>query len=100
MDRREGSSGPGQCVSGRKQSGERKIPPLSPLQFIACQRLPHIRLENPKLSRNPCWVMPALKAERTAFTWPRVNVASGMFAFRLWELLSLGGNRFITEFEE
>ena len=38
-----------------RQSGERKIHPLSPLWFIGRQCLPHIRLGNPKLSRNPCW---------------------------------------------
>ncbi len=38
-----------------RQSGERKIHPLSPLWFIGRQCLPHIRLGNPELSRNPCW---------------------------------------------
>ena len=27
----------------------------SPLWFIGCERLPHIRLGNPELSSNPCW---------------------------------------------
>jgi len=36
-------------------------------------------------------VMPALKAERTAFTWPWVNETSGMFVFRLWELFIAWG---------
>jgi hypothetical protein len=67
MDRREGTrwawpvrvSRGQQWLLGRKhfarQSGETKIPPLSPLWFIACQRLPHIRSRNPELSRNPRW---------------------------------------------
>jgi len=39
----------------RGNPAKERFPLLSPLWFIACQRLPHIGLGNPELSRNPCW---------------------------------------------
>ena len=81
-----------------RQFGERKIPLIHCFGSSVASAFRTLDWEIPNCRAILAGVMPALKAERTAFTSPRVNVASEMSACRLWELLSLGGNRFITEF--